>query len=814
MSCRFLRFFNSGKLNLSEFEKYLKIDKLNILMKFIADLHLHSKHSRATSKDMDLEHLDEWGKKKGIKVLGTGDFTHPVWLEEIKEKLEPVASGLYKLKNSNSETFFLLSSEISCIYPRRGKVHKIHIVLLAPSFEICEKINAQLGWIGNLKSDGRPILGLDAKELAKIALNVSRDCFIVPAHIWTPWFSLFGSRSGFDSIEECFGEYSKYIQAGETGLSCYDEETEVLINNGWKKFFEVKQNDKICTLNPKTNEVEFQNPIGIFAYDYKGKMYRLQTKRVNLLVTPNHKLFISSCNFRKPPYFYLKKAEDFFNKSKRLKKDGLWKGRNPKYFVLPSVKMKWGCQYYSEGSRTKPAKRILAKSWLKFFGFWLAEGWTNEDKKGHAYNVCLANRDNALLSEMKKILKSSGYNVYWDRKINNVIRVRDYQLFHYLRRFGKSSNKFIPPEIRCLSKELLEIFFEYYIKGDGHRYGRTGKGLSVTTSSVRLRDDLQEIALKIGMSAYYKLHRKKGTPFSSPGQKYKKTYKQSEDSWVIYFIRRNIHTVLPSTIKKYKYTESWVDFNGKVYSLAVPNQVIYVRRNGIPVWCGNSDPPMNWRLSSLDKITLISNSDAHSPRKIGREANVFNTELSYPAIIEAIKSKDPKKFLYTIEFFPQEGKYHFDGHRNCQISLSPQESKKYNNICPTCGKPLTLGVLHRVEELADRPEGFTPNNTIPFKNLIPLEEVIADALGMMTSARKVSEEYKNLIDKFDNEFSVLLDVPFQELEKYTFPEIAESIAKVREGQVDIVPGFDGVFGQIKIFSKGERKNLSKQKTLF
>jgi hypothetical protein len=415
---------------------------------------------------------------------------------------------------------------------------------------------------------------------------------------------------------------------------------------------------------------------------------------------------------------------------------------------------------------------------------------------------------------MKKILESFGYNIYWDKKINNIIRVRDYQLFCYLKQFGKCYDKFISSEIKSLSKELLKIFLEYYIKGDGHIYGRNGKGLSATTTSVRLRDDLQEIALKIGMSAYYKLHRKKGTPFSIPGYKYKRVYKQRNDSWVIYFIRKNIHTVLPSTTKKYNHTESWIDYNGLVYCVSVPNQVVYVRRNGIPVWCGNSDPAMNWRLSALDKVALISNSDSHSPAKIGREANFFDTEIDYFKITEAIKEKDQKKFLYTFEFFPEEGKYHYDGHRLCEITLSPKDSKKYNNICPTCGKPLTIGVLNRVEELADRPEGFRPENAIPFKNLIPLGEIIADSLGMLPGAKKVEEEYKKLIKVFGNEFKILLDAGQSDLESATLPEIAEGIIRVREGKVEVEPGYDGVYGKIKIFSKKDKKEILRQKTLF
>jgi len=414
-------------------------------MKFIADFHIHSKYSRATSKDMDLESLDKWARIKGLKVLGTGDFTHPEWSRNLKEKLVSAEPGLFKMKNGDDSTRFILTSEISCIYSKNDKVRKIHVLIFAPSLAVVEKINAHLGFIGNLKSDGRPILGLDAKELAKIVLGISPDCFIVPAHAWTPWFSIFGSKSGFDSIEECFEEYAQYIYAIETGLS--------------------------------------------------------------------------------------------------------------------------------------------------------------------------------------------------------------------------------------------------------------------------------------------------------------------------------------------------------------------------------SDPPMNWRLSALDKITLISNSDAHSPRKLGREANVFDTDLSYNAIIGAIKEKDSRRFLYTIEFFPEEGKYHYDGHRACEVSLTPRESKKYNNLCPTCGKPLTIGVMNRVERLANRSQSFGPNGAIPFRSLVPLEEIIAESLGVTVASKQVGIEYKNLIKKLGSEFNVLLEASNQELTGATLPEIAEGIARVREGRVSITPGYDGVYGKVSIFSKGEQKKLNKQGTL-
>lgn len=424
-------------------------------MKIIADLHIHSPYARAVSKEMTLENLDYWAKLKGINVIGTGDFTHPAWMREIKTKLEPAEAGLYKLKPgikpqvqgvSRQETRFVLTVEISSIYSKGGKVRRIHNLIFAPSLEAAEKINTTLGWYGNLKSDGRPILGLDSKELVKIVLNTDARCMIVPAHCWTPWFSIFGSMSGFNSAEECFDEYVKYIYAVETGLS--------------------------------------------------------------------------------------------------------------------------------------------------------------------------------------------------------------------------------------------------------------------------------------------------------------------------------------------------------------------------------SDPAMNWRWSQLDKLTLISNSDSHSLQRIGREANVFDTDLSYDGMVSAIKSRDPQRFLYTIEFYPEEGKYHFDGHRICKFSCGPEETKKLNKICPKCARPLTVGVMNRLEELADRPVGGKPEKTIPFKSLVPLDEIIAEAFGIGTSSKKVKDEYKNLVNKIGSEFEVLVEASKADLEVATVPEVVEGIMRVREGKIRIEPGYDGEYGKIKIFEEGEEKLLSKQRTLF
>ena len=256
-------------------------------MQIFADLHIHSRFARATSHNITIPTLEKWARIKGLNVLGTGDFTHPEWLKELKENLIE-ENGILKTKTGFN---FILQVEVSNIYSQGGKLRKIHNVILAPSFEVVDQINEWLSKYGKLASDGRPIFGsMSCIELVEGLKKISDKIEIIPAHAWTPWFGVFGSKSGFDSLEEAYGDQVKHIHAIETGLSCYDEKTEVLTNNGWKKFPKVKYTDRICTFNLKNNEIEYQFPIKKFTYDYVGKMYRLKTKRIDLLVTPDHKL--------------------------------------------------------------------------------------------------------------------------------------------------------------------------------------------------------------------------------------------------------------------------------------------------------------------------------------------------------------------------------------------------------------------------------------------------------------------------------------------------------------------------------------------
>jgi uncharacterized protein (TIGR00375 family) len=223
----------------------------------------------------------------------------------------------------------------------------------------------------------------------------------------------------------------------------------------------------------------------------------------------------------------------------------------------------------------------------------------------------------------------------------------------------------------------------------------------------------------------------------------------------------------------------------------------------------SSDPGMNWRLSALDRFSLVSNSDSHSPSKVGREANVFDCELNYKTIREVLKSKDKKRFLYTIEFFPEEGKYHFDGHRLCGVRLSPQQTKENKGLCPKCGKPVTVGVMSRVDKLADRPEGYTPSNAIAFKNLIPFNEIIAQTKGVAANSVAVERDYRSFIAKFGTEFDILIKVAPQDLIKGLPKRVADGVLRMRQGKVNINPGFDGEYGKVSLFDSNEDYSATK-----
>jgi len=415
-----------------------------------ADLHLHSHFSRATSRDLDLERMWAWACRKGISLIGTGDFTHPGWRNELRKKLEPVGNGFYRLKelpglgaeelvpsSCAGDIRFILQVEISSIYKRDGRVRKIHNLVFVPDLDAADRLSAALGRVGNLGSDGRPILGLDSRDLLDMALDASPGAVLIPAHIWTPWFSLLGSRSGFDSIKACFGDLAGHVFALETGLS--------------------------------------------------------------------------------------------------------------------------------------------------------------------------------------------------------------------------------------------------------------------------------------------------------------------------------------------------------------------------------SDPPMNWSVSALDARSLVSSSDAHSPSKIGREATLFSSDVdSYEALFEALRTADPQRCRGTVEFFPEEGKYHFDGHRACGVRMLPEETTAAGGLCPGCGKPVTVGVAHRVELLADRANGIEAPRARPYHRLVSLAQVVGEIEGVGAGSKRVARICEKLLAELGPELRILLRVTRDELAAIGGELLAEGLGRVRRGELEISAGYDGRFGVVRIFGEGER----------
>jgi len=418
-------------------------------MKFIADFHIHSHYSLATSKELKPEHLDYWAALKGVQVVGSGDFSHPSWTRELREKVQPTGNGLFTLKDEfkidkkqKQNTSFLLTAEISNIYKKSGKTRKVHNVIVAPDFETVEKIQNELLRLKfNITSDGRPILGMDSKDLLDLVLNINENIMFIPAHIWTPWFSVLGDKSGYDSVQECYEELTKHIYAVETGLS--------------------------------------------------------------------------------------------------------------------------------------------------------------------------------------------------------------------------------------------------------------------------------------------------------------------------------------------------------------------------------SDSPMNWMCSHLDNFTLLSNSDAHSPDRLGRNANIFDTELSYQAIYDAIKFPEKKEFVGTIDLFPQEGKYHYDGHRKCGICWTPLETLKHNEICPVCNKKITVGVMNRVAQLSDRSNIYERKNQSSFFHLIPLKELLSEILGVGDTSKSLTANYFSILQKYGSELDILMNIPVEEFRKNQHHALAEALQRMRNEEIFIDEGYDGEYGSIKVFKSGEKKKPAK-----
>ncbi|MFH2014001.1 MAG: hypothetical protein ABIJ17_03475 [Patescibacteria group bacterium] len=838
-------------------------------MQYIADFHIHSKYSRATSKDMDVENLDKWANIKGVDILGTGDFTHPLWFKELKEKLEPAEQGLFKIKKRfkikngiDKDLRFILTAEISSIYSKGGKVRKIHNLIFAPSFDVVDKINAHLGWIGNIKSDGRPILGLDAKELAKIVFKISKDCMIIPAHCLLP---------------------DSYLH----------------VNNKLKKIKNVSENDKVFTHKGRWRKVE-----EVYKRKYNGKIYNIRPYyfRLGLKTTSEHPFYAIKtykdclnvshnvckpiCAYKdnrkctheeykkyKPEWIQAKNIEKgdilifprFLDKIKDIKEIKLSDFLNKKEFKITNNKI--SCF----GGRAKliPNKIEITKDFCRLIGYYMSEGYTDSRD---SISFCFHENEEEYVEDLKKIMKKS-FNL--EPREYSRDGVKSIEIIYFSKILSKIfKNNFYNDSNKktAITKELPSWILDLPLEKQKEILIGWWRGDVGATSSRSLMNQMKIILLRLGIIPSIleqdmdKINSKK----SKIGNRIITANYNSFCLTNLSFLKDDFNLLKTPEFKKFntklKRRHGWMDnkyiyipvrdievgsYKGDVYNLEVKQDNSYtaefaIIHNCYTPWFSifgsksgfdsieecfeeyskdifaietglSSDPIASWANSSLDNITLISNGDAHSPRKIGREANIFEgKKISYNLIKQAIKRESKElKLIETLEFFPEEGKYHWDGHRKCNIVLSPEESDKHNNICPVCKKPLTIGVMNRVFALADRKLGEKHKNTIPFRHIIPLDEIIGNALDVGPNTKTVETHYKALIKAFKTEFNILLNVSKEKIASVSLPEIADGIDRVRKGKVSIQPGYDGEFGKINVFKENEKRiKNGGQDTLF
>lgn len=834
-------------------------------MKFIADLQIHSKYSRATSPKMVIEGLSCWAKIKGIKVMGTGDFTHPIWLGELKEKLIPAEPGLFvwrddpdlKTDNRQLATRFMLTAETSHIYSKGGKVRRVHLLIWAPSFEAVEKINTRLSWVGNLKSDGRPIIGMDSKELVKIVLDADPAAMVIPAHCLLPNTLIHTRNSFLTSIQD------------------------------------VKKGQLVFTHKGRWRPVE-----KVLHRPYKGKVLSIKPYyfRLGLTTTPEHPFFAlkthKNCHWSngicKPSHeynssctkkYYRQYSPQWIPAGRLGRGDVLLFPRFLHAYVNHSViavdkiaetevKFSSGSHVWGGGTRSfRIPKRILVtKEFCRLTGYFLAEGYVNgRDAMGFTFHkdeqeyiqdvAALMKHIFGIADAKKRTLSGNGVEMTFYSRIVQEL----FAHLCYASREHSAATKAMPLWMLGLAPELQVEIFRGWWRGD--------KGY---TSSRALMNQIKVILLRLGIipSIYEdtrEKHRVRGHHYFGD-REIRARYPSYGITRLSFFVDtfdllrepEFMHFRSRSDVR-----HGWVDeryiylpirdietneYDGQVYNLEVEEDGSYVSEfatvhNCWTPWFSvfgsmsgfdslaecfdeltpqiraietglSSDPGMNWRLSQLDNVAIVSNSDSHSLERIGREANVFDAELSYEGIVNAVKSKDPSKFLFTIEFFPEEGKYHYDGHRLCGTRMSPIETKKYGGKCPKCKRSVTVGVMARVEELADRPVGYVPEGAIPYKNLVPFDEIIAEALGVQSKTKKVYAIYHKLCAALGGELPLLLDGDLERIAQFSDERIAEGMRRVREGKLEIAPGYDGEYGKIKIFNDKEPISERPQASFF
>ncbi len=829
-------------------------------MKFVADLHLHSKYSRAVSQQMTLSNMANWAKFKGINVLATGDFTHPFWFDALKTGLEDAGNGLFRIKSRESrvedkEVYFMLSAEISSIYSQGGKTRRIHTLFMFPSLESVDKFNKELvKRRANLRSDGRPIVGINSKDLVKIALGVDEKALVIPAHCLHP-DEFIHTKAGIKKIKD--------IQAGDYVYTH---------KNRARKVTEVYKRDfrgEIYHIRPwyfsMGTKVTGEHPF------YAYKTTNCSSTGDRCIPTAAHKRI---CRHN----FYKDYKAEWIPAELLEEEDILVFPRFKNTTPLNSISLEplvnstvLSDQILTGGNRGRSFRKevMLTKEFCRLVGYYLAEGYTNgRDEIAFAFHEKETEYIEDVIDLMQKVFGFSHYRVYKRNGTKGVeisfyskLIVKFFTSHFYTGIPLRAINKTVPDWMLHLPEEYQAEILRGWWRGD--------QGY---TSSRYLMDGMKVICLRLGIIP---------SVFQDSLENYQRrgnhgyngrNIKANSDLFSLNrlaFFEDQFNLLSDSSFKKNvrKLTRKhgWIDENyiyipvraiekipykGEVFNLEVEEDNSYLAEfsavhNCWTPWFSifgsfsgfdsieecfgdmakyiygietglSSDPVMNWQISDLDNRSILSFSDAHSLEKMGREATVFDSpEVSYDAIYNAIAAKDTKsKIAFTIEFYPEEGKYHFTGHRNCNYSQGPDKDK--NAPCPVCGKSMTIGVMDRVEELKSREtrvesleiDGVkwqkSPQGRPPYVNLVPLGEIIAEAFGVGVGTQKVKDVYSILVSNLGSEFGVLLKSSIADIARFAGGRVAESIAKVRHGDLVIEPGYDNQFGVVKIW--GDAKN--------
>lgn len=825
-----------------------------------ADLHLHSKYSRAVSEKMDLEHLQEGAEKKGLHLLGTGDFTHPLWLAELRRKLEETGegTGIFRLKHSAGSIRFILQTEVSTIFSDGAKVKKVHHVVFAPSFDVVAQLNDVLRKKGSLDADGRPTFGsTSCAELVELCRQVSEKIEVIPAHCLLP-DTLIHVPEGLKAISR--------IGDGELVYTHL---------NNWKA---VKK---------------------VFKRPYQGKIVRIIPFyfREGLASTPEHPYFVIkgkrgswTSGLSRPTCLSKPCCRSFGDyrpvwiQAKDLRVGDILV--YPRFASVADKEFLHLSEYAAgrlldngrislHGTRRKEFVDRLAvdSSFCRIAGYYLSEGaiTSNEDSISFTFNkseTVYAEDVKALMTSVfgitvSKLQKKPGVSsvelVYYSKILASAFKNLFYDPHNPEKR---AASKQLPPWMLELSHEKQAEILRGWWRGDG--------GYAVSRA---LANQMKIICLRLGIIPSIAIQRADVHNLKKHLLAGRSVVAKND---IIHFsglsfFEDSFHLLADDAFKKFrtrrKTRHGWIDgeyaylpirrieertHDGEVYNMEVEDDNSYVSEwaavhNCWTPWFSvfgsnsgydsieeaygdqsrhikayetgmSSTPRMNWRLSSLDKYAQVSNSDSHSPYqfRIGREANAFNLsaeDLSYSSLFGAMYSHDASKFLFTVEVDPNYGKYHYDGHRNCKFSCSPAEALKLDNRCPVCRRQLTIGVLHRVEQLADRPAGFIPEKAVPFKTLLPLQELVSAVSGSPLASKKVFEETERLTAKFGNEFNVLLEAPPAELAEHAGKRLAEVILLNREGKLKVRPGFDGEYGVLELEPGAAAEPEKKQKGL-